>query len=61
MLSEPVGNVNGSDLWRPKGYLMEERGMSYLTETDPARARAPASGGLHLPHRARAPGGARKY
>ena len=35
MLSEPVGNVNGSDLLTRKGYLIEERGMSYLTETDP--------------------------
>jgi hypothetical protein len=41
MLSEPVGNVNGSDLWTRKGYLVEERGMSYLTETDPDLALGP--------------------
>jgi hypothetical protein len=41
-----------------KGFLVEEQGMRYLADTDPDRARAPAGGGLHLPHCPRAPGGA---
>ncbi len=42
-----------------KGYLIEEQGMTTLAATSPdTAARAPASGGLHLPHCAWAPGGA---
>ena len=40
-----------------KGYLIEEQGMTYLTGRCGSRARTPASGGLYLPHRARAPRG----
>ena len=40
-----------------KGYLIEEQGMTYLTDTDldPVLG-PPAGGGLHLPHRAPASG-----
>ena len=41
-----------------QGFLIEEQGMTYLAEADrDQRAFAPASGLMHLPHRARAASG----
>ena len=61
MLSEPVGNVNGSDLLTRKGYLIEERGMSYLTETDPVSRSGPCKRRPAPTASRSGPGGARKY